>query len=201
MRTGERGRAREDHVRVAGRHADVILPGPSPLARSHYDLALYQLAVRNVANYSPPAMEPEPDLEPEWRQLLRLTAIVTGQGADADLDALDDFVIDTLIQRAVADPQSPLAGATPPRSARSSATAAGPTARSTSSSAQGPTALTLDELEREPPRGRPRSARAAHPRGAADAVRARSSWRRSRSSPTSSGCARRSSARATATSS
>ena len=29
----------------------------------------------------------EPELEPEWRQLLRLTAIVSGQGADADIEA------------------------------------------------------------------------------------------------------------------
>jgi anaerobic selenocysteine-containing dehydrogenase len=101
------------YVNETTRHADVVLPGPSPLARSHYDLALYQLAVRNVANYSPPAMEPEPDHEPEWRSLLRLTAIVAGQGADADIDALDSFVIDALIQRAVADEQSPAAGRDP----------------------------------------------------------------------------------------
>jgi anaerobic selenocysteine-containing dehydrogenase len=101
------------YVNETTRHADVILPGPSPLERSHYDLALYQLAVRNVANYSTPAMTPEPDLEPEWRSLLRLTAIVTGQGADADLEALDSFVVDTLIQRAVADEQSPVAGREP----------------------------------------------------------------------------------------
>ena len=101
------------YVNETTRHADVILPGPSPLERSHYDLALYQLAVRNVANYSAPAMEPDPELEPEWRSLLRLTAIVTGQGADADLDALDSFVVDTLIQRAVGDEQSPVAGREP----------------------------------------------------------------------------------------
>ena len=41
------------YVNETTRHADVILPAPSPLYRSHYDLALYQLAVRNVANYSP----------------------------------------------------------------------------------------------------------------------------------------------------
>ena len=35
------------------RHADVILPVPTSLQRSHYDLALLQLAVRNVAHYSP----------------------------------------------------------------------------------------------------------------------------------------------------
>jgi anaerobic selenocysteine-containing dehydrogenase len=101
------------YVNETTRHADVILPGPSPLARSHYDLALYQLAVRNVANYSAPAMEPEVDHEPEWRSLLRLTAIVAGQGADADIDALDSFVIDALVQRAVADEQSPIAGRDP----------------------------------------------------------------------------------------
>ena len=44
------------YVNETTRHADVILPGPSPLARSHYDLAFYQLPIRNVANYSPPAL-------------------------------------------------------------------------------------------------------------------------------------------------
>jgi anaerobic selenocysteine-containing dehydrogenase len=39
------------------RHADVILPAPPPLQKSHYDVALYQLAVRNVANYSPALIE------------------------------------------------------------------------------------------------------------------------------------------------
>ena len=41
------------YVNETTRHADVILPAPEPLEKSHYDLALYQLAVRNVANYSP----------------------------------------------------------------------------------------------------------------------------------------------------
>ena len=38
------------YVNESTRHADVILPAPSPLQRGHYDLALYQLALRNVAN-------------------------------------------------------------------------------------------------------------------------------------------------------
>ena len=45
------------YVNETTRHADVILPAPSPLERSHYDLALYQLAVRNVANFSPPVVD------------------------------------------------------------------------------------------------------------------------------------------------
>ena len=55
---GARLHARVDiYVNETTRHADVILPAPSPLEKSHYDLALYQLAVRNVANYSPPVLE------------------------------------------------------------------------------------------------------------------------------------------------
>jgi anaerobic selenocysteine-containing dehydrogenase len=78
------------YVNETTRHADVILPGPTPLEREHYDLALYQLAVRNVANWTPAVLET--DLPQEWETLLRLTGIVTGQGPDADIAAIDDFV-------------------------------------------------------------------------------------------------------------
>jgi anaerobic selenocysteine-containing dehydrogenase len=92
------------------RYADVILPAPGALCRPHYDLALYQLAVRNVANYSPPLVEPENGVLPEWQTLLRLTGIAAGQGPDADVDVLDDFVIGSLVQRELQDPNSALAG-------------------------------------------------------------------------------------------
>jgi anaerobic selenocysteine-containing dehydrogenase len=45
------------YVNETTRHADVILPAPEPLEKAHYDIALFQLAVRNVANYSPPVLE------------------------------------------------------------------------------------------------------------------------------------------------
>ena len=48
------------YVNETTRHADVILPAPSPLQRSHYDVALYGFAVRNVANYSPPVLDARP---------------------------------------------------------------------------------------------------------------------------------------------
>ncbi len=83
------------------RHADVILPPERELARGHYDLALYNLAIRNVANYSPPLVELAPGEMPEWQILLRLAGILMGQGADADLDTLDDFVVSTLVERGV----------------------------------------------------------------------------------------------------
>ncbi len=83
------------------RHADVFLPAEPELARGHYDVALYNLAIRNVANYSPPLFELDASALPEWQILLRLAAILGGQGADADVDALDDFLITGLVQKAV----------------------------------------------------------------------------------------------------
>ncbi|GAA5106287.1 molybdopterin-dependent oxidoreductase [Haloechinothrix salitolerans] len=83
------------------RHADVILPGPSPLERPHYDLAFYQLSVRNVANWTPAAMPS--DLPQEWETLLRLLGVVTGQGPNADIAALDDFVAGEFARRTGAD--------------------------------------------------------------------------------------------------
>ena len=99
------------YVNETTRHADVILPGPGPLAKSHYDLALYQLAARSVANYSPPALEH--DGPAEWEVLLRLAGVASGQGPDADVEALDRLVIETLIGRELADPESRVAGRDP----------------------------------------------------------------------------------------
>jgi anaerobic selenocysteine-containing dehydrogenase len=95
------------------RHADVILPAPSPLERSHYDLALYTLAVRNVANYSPPVFPKADDMQDEWQTLLRLTGIVTGQGPDADVAAIDDFVAHEAARLETATEGSPLFGRDP----------------------------------------------------------------------------------------
>jgi anaerobic selenocysteine-containing dehydrogenase len=83
------------------RHANVLLPAPGVLPRGHYDLALYSLAVRNVANYSPPLVELGAGEMHEWETLLRLANIVAGQGAGADPHALDDFVITGLVEKAV----------------------------------------------------------------------------------------------------
>jgi anaerobic selenocysteine-containing dehydrogenase len=99
------------YVNETTRHADVVLPGPEPLEKSHYDLALYQLATRNVANYSPrvlPGGGP-----PEWEVLLRLAGIVSGQGPSADIEALDRLVIETLVRREVGLPGSAVEGRDP----------------------------------------------------------------------------------------
>jgi anaerobic selenocysteine-containing dehydrogenase len=95
------------------RHADVFLPAEPELARGHYDVALYNLAIRNVANYSPPLIEMPPGAIAEWQILLRLGAILAGQGPDADIDALDDFVVAGLVQKAVTRSGSNVEGRDP----------------------------------------------------------------------------------------
>jgi anaerobic selenocysteine-containing dehydrogenase len=92
------------------RHADVILPAPSALEKPHYDVALLQLAVRNVANWSEPVL-PLPDGQlDEWEVLARLALVAQGAGADADPAVVDDLVIGSLIGAAVADEHGPLHG-------------------------------------------------------------------------------------------
>jgi anaerobic selenocysteine-containing dehydrogenase len=98
------------YVNETTRHADVILPAPSPLRRGHYDVALYQFAVRNVANYSPPVLPAEPGLPDEWVTLLRLAGVAAGMGPDADVAAFDDGVARTLVARELDTPSSPIAG-------------------------------------------------------------------------------------------
>jgi anaerobic selenocysteine-containing dehydrogenase len=98
------------YVNETTRHADVILPAPSPLQRSHYDLALYLFAVRNVAHYSPAVLPPDPELPDEWVTMLRLTGVAAGLGPNADVPTLDQSVARFLAEREVATAQSPVAG-------------------------------------------------------------------------------------------
>jgi anaerobic selenocysteine-containing dehydrogenase len=96
------------YVNDTTRHADVILPSPSPLQKAHYDLALYGLSIRNVANWSDPLLPL--DMPDEWQTLLRLSAVAAGLGADADVAALDDMVAATAAQRAGVEPDPSLRG-------------------------------------------------------------------------------------------
>ena len=82
------------------RHADVVLPAPSALQKPHYDLALLQLALHNVANWSE-AVLPLDDGQPdEWEVLAKLALIVGGMGPDADPAVADDLTYDALAQSA-----------------------------------------------------------------------------------------------------
>jgi anaerobic selenocysteine-containing dehydrogenase len=80
------------------RHADVILPGLSPLEQPHHDDLILNFAINSVANYSPPVFTPEdPDRPHEWEILIRLTGLCTGTPAeDVDVAAIDDGFFDYL---------------------------------------------------------------------------------------------------------
>lgn len=95
------------------RHADVIFPGLSVLEEAHFDVAFPQLSYRNAARYSLPLVAPPSDRPHEWETLLRLAGIVMGQGPAADVAALDDFVVASQVQGAVADEFGPVCGRDP----------------------------------------------------------------------------------------
>jgi anaerobic selenocysteine-containing dehydrogenase len=138
------------YVNETSRHADVILPGPSPLQRSHYDLALMGFAVRNVANYSPPALTPDPDMPAEWETLLRLTGVVTGQGPNADVAAIDRFVALETARRQTADAHSPVHGRDPEQLLAEVEPRVGPERILDLMLRAGPYRLTLADLEAAP---------------------------------------------------
>jgi anaerobic selenocysteine-containing dehydrogenase len=78
------------------RHADVILPGLSPLEQPHHDDLVLQFAIRSFANYSAPVFDPG-DRPHEWEILIRLTGLCTGTPAeDVDVGAIDDGFFDYL---------------------------------------------------------------------------------------------------------
>jgi anaerobic selenocysteine-containing dehydrogenase len=89
------------------RHADVVLPGASPLEETHYDVAFPQLSYRNHARYSAAVFAPPADHVPEWQTLLRLAAIAQGEGPRADVLALDDALFADEVTKTVGD-QAPL---------------------------------------------------------------------------------------------
>jgi len=103
----------DPYVNETTRHADVILPPPPASQQAHYDLAFYQFAVRNVANFSPPAVALDPGMRDECDIALRLAAIVAGQGPEADVDAVAETELRVALDRLVRDETSPLYGREP----------------------------------------------------------------------------------------
>jgi anaerobic selenocysteine-containing dehydrogenase len=101
------------YVNGTTRHADVILPPPGPLATGHYDVLLYNNAVRNVAHYSPPIFPPDNGHLDKWEILLKLALIVEGQGAEADHSALDDFIMGQAVEGAIKNKRLPVVGRDP----------------------------------------------------------------------------------------
>ncbi len=95
------------YLNETSRHADVILPGVSPLEDAHYDVTFTQFSHHNHARYSAPVLPRSAGTPDEWESLLRLAAIVQGQGANADIAQLDDALLREDLDKSV----GPLAGA------------------------------------------------------------------------------------------
>jgi len=131
----------DPYVNETTRHAHVILPSPDTLTKSHYDIAFYQFALRNVANYSPPVLPPEAGAMEEWKTIAKLALIAQGAGAATDPSALDDLVIRGMAERAGLDPDEAVAELAP---------RVGPERMLDLMLRTGPYRLTLDELLEHP---------------------------------------------------
>ena len=87
----------DNWINETTRHADVILPGHSPLEQAHHDDLILMFAVGSVAKYSPPIFEPDHGRPGEWEVLIRLAGACTGESAnDVDVEAIDDGFFDVL---------------------------------------------------------------------------------------------------------
>ncbi|AQA02660.1 molybdopterin-binding oxidoreductase [Mycobacterium sp. MS1601] len=102
----------DPYLNETTRHADVVLPPPPPSQAAHFDFALNNLAVHNNARYSPPVL-PLGNRPSEPEILSRIALLILGAGLDADPSLADQQVISMTLGKAVADPQSPVAGLDP----------------------------------------------------------------------------------------
>jgi len=92
------------------RHANVILPVPSHLQKSHYDVAFANLSVRHVANYSPPIFSLADEQLPEWEVVARLASVLGGGvGTHEEALAVDTLVLHGLAASAASSSTAPTA--------------------------------------------------------------------------------------------
>jgi anaerobic selenocysteine-containing dehydrogenase len=91
------------YVNETSRHADVILPGLSPLEDLHFDVAFPQLSHRNHARFSGPVFDAPAGTPQEWQTILRLCALLEGRGLGVDVQQLDDEAIEADVRRFAGD--------------------------------------------------------------------------------------------------
>ena len=83
------------YINETTRYANIILPTPSPAEQSHYEFALYELAVRNVAKWSSTAVPPEEGIPDSWQVLSRLSRELMGLSDKSDAE-FDDMIFTQL---------------------------------------------------------------------------------------------------------
>ncbi len=100
----------DPYLNETTRHAHVILPPPSVFEKSHYDLAFYGLAVRNVAKWSAPIL---PRSGPSEADILAKIALIAGgRGANAAPSEVHRLIEHGSLSRAIAGARA-LADQTP----------------------------------------------------------------------------------------
>lgn len=96
------------------RHAQVILPGLSPLERPHSDDLYWMYSLASCVKWSDPVLAPDPARPSEWEILLRLAGALVGTPvADVDVAATDDLYTQGIIYTACGSPGTPLFGRDP----------------------------------------------------------------------------------------
>lgn len=141
------------------RHAQVILPGLSPLERPHSDDLYWMYAVSSCVKWSDPVFAPEANRPSEWEILLRLAGAMVGIPVpDTDVPAMDDLYVAGLVATMCATPGTPLTGRNP-QEATAALTGCGPERLVDLGIRLGPWGddlgrhpggLTLDEVRRHP---------------------------------------------------
>jgi anaerobic selenocysteine-containing dehydrogenase len=97
----------DPYLNETTRHANVILPPPTALERSEYQMAFIGLAVRNFAQWAPPLFDS--DCLQEHEIIGRLALIFTGPDAGTDPTVLDTMLLDGALQAAIDGTNSPIA--------------------------------------------------------------------------------------------
>ena len=103
----------DPYLNETTRHADVILPPPPALEKSHFDLAFTSLSVRDYAMYSEPVFPLTEGAIAEFDILVKLTGIALGMGPDADPAMLFEASVAQQVMGEVKDPESPIHGRDP----------------------------------------------------------------------------------------
>ncbi|HET7793038.1 MAG TPA: molybdopterin-dependent oxidoreductase [Rhizobacter sp.] len=127
------------YLSETSRHADVILPGLSPLEDSHYDVALPAFQYRNYVRYSGPVLPAPPGHLRDWEMLVKLIGIAQGKGAGVDAQQLDDAMLAAELERSFGE----RAGAVMAEISHHT----GPERRLDLSLRNGPYGLTLDKVK------------------------------------------------------
>jgi len=67
------------YLTETSKHADIIFPATSGLEISQYDITFLNLAIRNIAKYSPPLFPKKGNIKHDWEILAELTARLNGE--------------------------------------------------------------------------------------------------------------------------